>query len=93
MENVVKMLPKPLNKYSVNIVIKRDEHMLLKDFFNFAYVFKNSIQTISKRTQVSRAAGLENLYWRFLEDGKSLSKRISDLCDLPITSEKFPNSN
>ena len=59
------MLPKPPNKYSVNIIIKYDPRWL----FQFKSVSENSIQTILKITQVSKAAGLDNLSWRFLEDG------------------------
>ena len=48
--------------------------------------------TILKATQISKAAGIDNLSGRFLKDGaKFLSKPISDLCNLSITSEKFPD--
>ena len=33
-ENLIKMLPKPSNKYSVSITIKYDEHMLVVGYFN-----------------------------------------------------------
>ena len=89
-ENLVKMLPKPTNKYSINSVIKYYEHMILGDYFHLASVSENSILTILKATQVSKAAGIDNLSGRFLKDGaKVLSKPISDLCNLSITSKKF----
>ena len=78
------MLPKLTNKYSINSVIKYYEHMILGDYFHLASVSENSILTISKATQV------DNLSGRFLKDG-ALSKPISDLCNLSITSEKFPD--
>ena len=79
------MLPKPTNKYSINTVIKYYEHMILGDHFHLASVSKNSILTILKATQVSKAAGIDNLPGRFLKDGtKVLSKPISDLCNLSI---------
>ena len=87
-ENLVKMLPKPTNKYSINSVIKYYEHMILGDYFHLASVSESSILTISKATQVSKAAGIDNLSGRFLKDG-ALFKPISDLCNLSITSEKF----
>ena len=56
-----------------------------------AFVSENSSLTILKATQVSKAAGINYLSGRFLKDGaKVLSKPISDLCNLSITSEKFP---
>ena len=91
-ENLMKMLPKPDNKYSINSVVKYYEHMILGDYFHLASVSENSILTILKATQVSKAAGIDNLSGRFLKDGaKVLSKPISELCNLSITSEKFPD--
>ena len=83
------MPPKPTNKYSI---IKYYEYMILGDYFHLASVSENSILTILKATQVSKATCMDNLSGRFLKDGaKVLSKPISDLCNLSITSEKFPD--
>ena len=83
--NLAKMLPKPTNKYSINSVIKYYEHMFPSDYFHLTSVSENSILTILK------AAGIDNLSGRFLKDGaKVLSKPVSDLCNLSIISEKFP---
>ena len=90
--NLVKMIPKPTNKYSINSVIKYYEHMFSSDYFHLTSVSENSILTILKAIQVSKAAGIDNLSGRFLKDGaKVLSKPISALCNLSIISEKFPN--
>ena len=92
LENLVKMPPKPTNKYCINTVIKYYKHMILGDLFHLASVSENSVLTILKATQVSKAAGTDNLSGRFLKNGaKVLSKPISDLCNLSITSEKFPD--
>ena len=65
--------------------------MILADYFCLVSVSKHKIQTILKATQVPKAAGIDNLYGRFLKDGANvLSKPISELFNLPITSEKFP---
>ena len=80
-KNLVKMPPKPTNKYSINSVITYYEHMILRDYFHLASVSKNSALTILKATQVSKAAGIDNLSGRSLKDG----------CNLSITSEKFPD--
>ena len=64
--------------------------MFPSDYFHLTSVSENSILTILKATQVSKAAGIDNLSRRFLKDGaKVLSKPISDLCNLSITSKKF----
>ena len=92
LENLVKMLPKPTNRYSINAVIKCYEHMILGDYFHLASVLENSVLTILKATQVSKAAGIDNLSGCFLKNGANvLPKPISDLCNLSIISEKFPD--
>ena len=64
--------------------------MIQGSHFNLASVSENSILTILKSTQV---AGLNDLSQRFLKDGtKFLAKPISDLWNLSINSEKFPDS-
>ena len=64
--------------------------MFPSDYFHLTSVSENSILTILKATQVSKAAGIDNLSGRFLKDGaKVLSKPVSDLCNLSITSKKF----
>ena len=66
--------------------------MIPGDYFNLASVSEKSILTILKATQVSKAAGIDNLSGCFLKDGaKNLSKPISNLYNLSITSEKFPD--
>ena len=83
------MFPKPPDKYYINTIIKYYENMILGDYFHLASVFENSTLTIIKPTQVSKVACIGNLSGRFLKDG---AKPISDLCNLSITSEKFPDS-
>ena len=65
--------------------------MILSNYFHLVSVLENSIVTILKATQISKVAGIDNLSGCFLKVGaKVLSKPISDLCDLSITSKKFP---
>ena len=40
-ENLVKMLAKPTNKYSINSAVKYYEHMILSDYFHLASVLEN----------------------------------------------------
>ena len=67
-EDLAKMLPKPTHKYSINTVIKYYEHMILGANFHLVSVSENSILTIIKATQVSKAAGIDNLSELFLKD-------------------------
>ena len=91
-ENLVNMLPKAPNKYSINTVIKYYEHMIQGSHFNLASVSENSILTILKSTQVSKAAGLDSLSGRFLKDGATfLAKPNSDLCNFSISSQLIKN--
>ena len=88
-ENLIKLLPNPPNKYSINTVIKYYEHVIRGDHFNLAPASESSILIILKATKVLKAVGLGNLSECFLKDeAKFLSKPISDLCNLTITSEK-----
>ena len=62
------MLLKVHNKYSVNTVIKYYDNMIQGHRFNLESVSKNSILTMLKTTQVSKAAGLDSLSERFLKE-------------------------
>ena len=91
--DLVEMLPKASDKYSVSIFIKSGEDMILGDYFNLESVSDNLIITILKATQILKATAKKNLSRRFLRDEvKSLSKPISDLCHLSIISGKFSDS-
>ena len=89
-ENLVNMLPKAPNKYSINTVIKYYEHMIQGSHFNLASVSENSILTILKSTQVSKAAGLDSLSGWFLKDGaKFLAKPIIIYVISQLTLKNF----
>ena len=91
--NLLKKLPKPPNKFTLNTVFQHYKGIIQSYSFNLATVSENTILTILKNTKVSKVDGLDNLSGRFLKDGaKILAKSITDLCNLSITSEKFPDS-
>ena len=91
--NLLKKLPKPPNKVTLNTVFQHYKGIIQSDSFNRATVSEDTILTILKNTNVSKAAGLDNLSGRFLKDGaKVLAKPITDLSNLSITSGKFRNS-
>ena len=88
-ENLVNMLPKALNKYSINTVIKYYEHMI-QFLILIWHVSENSILTILKSTQVSKAAGLDSLSGWFLKDGaKFLAKPIIIYVISQLTLKNF----
>ena len=91
--NLLKKLPKPPNKFTLNSVFQHYKCTIQSDSFNLATAPKNTILTIFKNTEVYKAAGLDNLSGRFLKDGaKVLATPITDLCNISITPGKFPDS-
>ena len=91
--NLLKKLLKPPNKFTLNTVFQHYKGIIQSDSFNLATVSENTILTILKNTKVSKAAGLNSLSGRFLKDGaKVLAIPITDICNLSITSGKFPDS-
>ena len=88
--NLLKKLPKPPNKCTLNTVFQHYKGIIQSDSFNLATVSENTVITIIKNT---KAAVLDNLSGCFLKDGaKVLVKLITDLYNHSITSEKFPES-
>ena len=76
----MKKLPKPANKFTVNGFFQHYKGIIQGDSFNLATVSENTILTILKDTNVSKAAGLDNLCGRFLKGGAEVSaKPITDL--------------
>ena len=59
--NLLKKLPKPPNKLTLNTVFQHYRGIIQSDSFNLANVSENTILTILKNTKVSKAAGLDNL--------------------------------
>ena len=93
LENFFKKFPIPPNKFTLNTVFKHYKGIIQTDSFNLPTVSESTILNILKNTNVSKAAGSDNLSGCFLKDGAEvLAKPITDLCNLSITSGKFPDS-
>ena len=89
--NLLKKLPKAPNKFALNTVFQHYKGIIQSDSFNLDTVSENTILTILKNTNICKAAGLDS--GCFLKDGAEvLAKPITDLCNLSITSGKFPDS-
>ena len=77
----------------MNTVFKHYKGIIQTDSFNLPTVSESTILNILKNTNVSKAAGSDNLSGCFLKDGAEvLAKPITDLCNLSITSGKIPDS-
>ena len=68
-EKLLKKLPKSRNKFTLNTVFQHYKGIIQTDSFNLATVSENTILNIFKNTNMSKAAGLDNLSGRFLKDG------------------------
>lgn len=79
---------------TLSTLIKYYKHKNKGDHFSLASVSESSILTVLKATQVSEGAGLGNLSGCLDGDGDGakVSKHISDLFNLLITSERYPDS-
>ena len=66
---LLKKLPKPPNKFTLNAIFQHYKDIIQSDSFNLPTLSENTILTIFKNTNVSKAAGLDNLSDRFLKNG------------------------
>ena len=82
--------PKPSQE--INFLLY-NRHFIETDAFHLTYTTEIDIEKILKSTNIRKAAGIDNLSGRFLEDGSQvLSKPISELCNLYINLGSFPDS-
>ena len=76
-------------RYTFNSVI----HFIQTDPFHLIYTMEIDTEKILRSTNVSKAAGIDDLLGRFLKYGSQvLSKPISELCNLFIILGSFSNS-
>ena len=66
---ILKKLPKPPNKFTLETVFQRYKGIIQTDSFNLVTASEHTILNISKNTNVSIKAGSDNLSGRFLKDG------------------------
>ena len=92
-ENLLKKLPTPPNRYIFNSIIQYYRYFIQIDAFELTHTTEIDIEKILKSTNVRKAAGMDDLSGRFLKHGlRVLSKPISQLCNLSIKPESFPDS-
>ena len=63
-------------------------------FYHLTYTIEINIEKILRSTNIRKAAGIDDLWGRFLKDGSQvLSKPISELCNLSIKLGSFSDSS
>ena len=89
----MKKLPIPPNIYTFNSVRQYYRHFIQNNAFHLTDTTEIDIEKILRGTKVCKAAGIDDLSGRFLEDGsRVLSKPISELCNLSIKLGSFPDA-
>ena len=85
-------LPSPPNKYSLQSVIRYYSSFMISDDFCLSNTSEEKVLKIMTNIEIFKAAGVDKLFGRFLEDGANiLVKPISTLCNLSISQGVFPN--
>ena len=86
-------LPNPSNKYGVLSVAQYCSHLWLTKKTDIQPTEKDSVFTILRDINVSKAAGINRLPERFLKDGtKVLAELVTDICKFSISLNKFPSA-
>ena len=92
-KNPLSKLPNPSNKYGVLSVAKYYRHLGLTKKFELLSTHKDYILKILREINTSKAAGIDRLPGRFLNDGANvLAKPVTDICNLSISLNKFPSA-
>ena len=74
-DNLLRKLPTPPNRYTFIPIIQYYRHFIPADAFRLTYTTEIDIEKILRRTNVRKAAGIDDLSGRFLKDGsRVLSK-------------------
>ena len=86
-------LPNPSNKYGLVSVAQYYSHLGLTKKFDLLPTEKDYIFKILRDMATSKAAGIDRLPERFLEDDINvLAKPITDICNFSISLNKPPTA-
>ena len=92
-ENLVIKLPNPSNKYGVLSVAQYYSHLGLTKTFDLLPTVTDYILKILRNIETSKAAGIDSLLGRFLNDGASiLAELITGICNLSMSLNKLPSA-
>ena len=94
--NMVKILqqklPPPPNKYAIDSVKNFYKNLNKTIKFQLKRTTEDIVLKLLKTTDISKAAGVDNLPERFLNDGAViLAKAVTEICNLSIKSKIFPD--
>ena len=79
-------LPNPSNKYGVHSIAQYYSHLELTRKFNLLPTKKDYVLKILRDVDTSKAAGIDRLPGRYLQDGANvLVKPVTDICNLSIS--------
>ena len=91
--NLLKNLPKPSNKFGLDSVKSYYENFnLYGRNFSFTLITEDNILDIVKKTNPTKAAGIDGLGGKFLKDGiPILALPLAQICNLSISLSVFPD--
>ena len=92
-ENLVLKLPKPLNNFGIQLANNYYKNCNMKERLLFAKIESDRVFKIIKKFDESKAPDINDFSKIFQKDGASLlATPISQLCNLPIPSGRFPDA-
>ena len=91
-EPLFKNLPNSLNKFDINSVHQYYKNIELNDNFKLHLTTEKKVLEVLQFIDISKAAGIYKISWRFLEDGANiLAKPLAKICNISISSGLFPS--
>ena len=92
-ESLLIKLPNAPNKYEIESVFQCYSKFMIEKPFHVSITSEEKVFKTIQNIDISKAAGTENLYEKFLKDGAEiLAKPLSEIRNLSITSRAFPNA-
>ena len=92
-ESLLIKLPNAPNEYEIECGVQYYSKFTIEKPFHLSITSQEEVFKIIQNTDISKAAGIDNLSGNFLKDGAEiLAKPLSEIYNLPITSRAFPNA-
>ena len=86
-------LPKSPNRYAIKFVSDYYEKLSLSENFKLDSIAEGHLFNLLKNIKVTKAVGIDQISGKFLKDGaRILTKPVSELCNLSMALESFPNA-
>ena len=91
--NLLAKLPKSPNRYTIKFVSDYYKKLSLSENFNLYATTEGYLFNILKNVEVTKAARIDQISGKLIKDGaRILAKPISELCNLSMTLEGFPDA-